>query len=67
MKDTTKDTLDLIKKRNNQMKDMLNTMKNNSFNLNTTNRVDLEAVINHLSTLNLFVDKAIQEEESAGK
>lgn len=62
MKDTTKETFDLIKLRNNQMKDILNTMKNNSFNLNTTNRIELDYVISHLHTLNLFVDKAIEEE-----
>jgi len=62
MEDTTKETFELIKLRNNQMKDILNTMKNNSFNLNTTNRNDLDYVIAHLHTLNLFVDKAIEEE-----
>jgi len=63
MKDTTKETFDLIKLRNNQMQDILKTMKNNSFNLNTTNRNDLDYVIAHLYTLNLFVDKAIEEEK----
>jgi len=63
MKDTTKETFDLIKLRNNEMRDILKTMKNNSFNLNTTNRIELEYVINHLYTLNLFVDKAIEKEE----
>tara|TARA_A100001515_G_C4475537_1_gene178330 strand:- start:228 stop:419 length:192 start_codon:yes stop_codon:yes gene_type:complete len=63
MKDTTKETFDLIKLRNNEMKDILNTMKNNSFNLNTTNRIELDYVISHLLTLNLFVDKRLQEEE----
>ena len=63
MEDTTKETFELIKLRNNQMKDILNTMKNNSFNLNTTNRNDLDYVIAHLHTLNLFVDKAIEKEE----
>ena len=62
MKDTTKETFDLIKLRNNQMKDILNTMKNNSFNLNATNRNELNYVIAHLHTLNLFIDKAIKEE-----
>ena len=62
MKDTTKETFDLIKLRNNQMKDILSTMKNNSFNLNTTNRNNLNYVINHLDTLNLFINKAIEEE-----
>ena len=62
MKDTTKDTFDLIKLRNNQMKDILSTMKNNSFNLNATNRNELNYVIAHLHTLNLFIDKAIEEE-----
>ena len=62
MKDTIKETFDLIKLRNNEMKDILNTMKNNSFNLNTTDRIELDYVIAHLHTLNLFVDKAIEEE-----
>lgn len=62
MKDTTKETFDLIKLRNNEMKDILNTMKNNSFNLNASNRNDLNYIIAHLHTLNLFVDKAIEEE-----
>ena len=62
MKDTTKETFDLIKLRNNQMKDILNTMKNNSFNLNATNRNELNYVIAHLHTLNLFIDKAIEKE-----
>jgi len=61
MKDKTKDTFDLIKLRNNQMKDILNTMKNNSFNLNATNRNELNYVIAHLHTLNLFIDKATEE------
>ncbi len=63
MTDTTKETFDLIKLRNNQMKEILETMKNNSFNLNTTNRNDLDYVIANLYTLNLFVDKAIEEEK----
>ena len=63
MKDTTKETFELIKLRNNEMKNILNIMKNNSFNLNTTNRIDLDYVIAHLHTLNLFVDKTLQEEE----
>tara|TARA_R100000353_G_C6403769_1_gene168380 strand:+ start:38 stop:226 length:189 start_codon:yes stop_codon:yes gene_type:complete len=62
MKDKTKETFNLIKLRNNEMKDILKTMKNNSFNLNTTNRIELDYVISHLHTLNLFVDKAIEEE-----
>tara|TARA_R100000655_G_scaffold28339_3_gene57554 strand:+ start:1872 stop:2063 length:192 start_codon:yes stop_codon:yes gene_type:complete len=63
MKDTTKETFDLIKLRNNQIKDILNTMKNNSFNLNATNRNELNYVIAHLHTLNLFIDKAIEKEK----
>tara|TARA_A100001515_G_scaffold21919_1_gene16634 strand:+ start:1583 stop:1777 length:195 start_codon:yes stop_codon:yes gene_type:complete len=63
MKDRTKDTFDLIKLRNNQMKKILQSMKNNSFNLNATNRNELDYVIAHLHTLNLFVDKAIEKEE----
>ena len=62
MKDTTKETFDLIKLRNNEIKDILKTMKNNSFNLNTTNRNDLNYVINNLYTLNLFIDKSMEEE-----
>ena len=62
MKDTTKETFNLIKLRNNQIKDILNTMKNNSFNLNATNRNELNYVIAHLHTLNLFIDKAIEKE-----
>ena len=62
MEDKTKETFDLIKLRNKEMKDILNTMKNNSFNLNATNRNELNYVIAHLHTLNLFVNKAIEEE-----
>ena len=62
MEDKTKETFDLIKLRNKEMKDILNTMKNNSFNLNATNRNELNYVIAHLHTLNLFIDKAIKEE-----
>ena len=63
MKETTRETLDLIKLRNKQMKETLESMKNNSFNLNTTNRNELSYVIHNLHTLNLFVDKAIEKEE----
>ena len=59
----TRETFDLIKLRNNQMKEILETMKNNSFNLNATDRNELSYVIAHLHTLNLFVDKAIEKEE----
>jgi len=62
MKDKTKDTFDLIKLRNNEMKKILESMKNNSFNLNATNRNELNYVIAHLHTLNLFVDKALEDE-----
>jgi len=55
-----KELLDLIKLRNNQIQDILKTMKNNSFNLNATNRVELEYVINNLHTLNLFIDRDIK-------
>ena len=61
MSDTTKEIFDLIKNRNNEMKHILNTMKNNSFNLNATNRNELNYVISHLHTLNLFIDKEIKE------
>ena len=56
----TKETLELIKLRNNQIQDILKNVKSNSNN--TTNRINLEFVINNLYTLNLFVDKAIEEE-----
>jgi len=60
MNKDTKETLELIKLRNNQMQDILKNVKSNSEN--TTNRVNLEFVINHLYTLNLFVDKRLEEE-----
>lgn len=60
MEDTTKETFDLIKLRNDQLKDVLKNVKSNSNN--TTNRINIEYVINHLHTLNLFIDKAIEEE-----
>ncbi len=59
----TKELLELIKLRNYQMKDILETMKNNSFNLNATDRIELEFVINNLHTLNLFIDKDIEKNE----
>ena len=59
----TKELLELIKLRNYQMKDILETMKNNSFNLNATDRIELEFVINNLHTLNLFIDKDIEKKE----
>tara|TARA_R100000231_G_C5217240_1_gene132372 strand:+ start:81 stop:275 length:195 start_codon:yes stop_codon:yes gene_type:complete len=63
MQELTRETFDLIKLRNNQMREILETMKNNSFNLNATDRSELSYVIAHLHTLNLFVDKAIEKEE----
>ena len=59
----TKELLELIKLRNYQIKDILENMKDNSFNLNTTNRINLEFVINNLHTLNLFIDKDIEKKE----
>ena len=59
----TKELLELIKLRNYQMKEILENMKDNSFNLNTTNRINLEFVINNLHTLNLFIDKDIEKKE----
>ena len=56
----TKETLELIKLRNNQIQDILKNVKSNSNN--TTNRINLEFVINNLYTLNLFVDKTIKKE-----
>ena len=55
----TKELLDLIKLRNNQMQDILKNVKSNAEN--TTNRINLEYVINHLYTLNLFIDKDIEK------
>ena len=63
MQETTRETLDLIKLRNKQIKEILETMKNNSFNFNATDRNELSYVIAHLHTLNLFVDKAIEKEK----
>jgi hypothetical protein len=63
MQELTRETFDLIKLRNNQMKEILETMKNNSFNLNATDRNELDYVIAHLHSLNLFVDKAIEKEK----
>jgi len=63
MNKETKELLELIKFRNYQMKDILINMKENSFNLNTTNRINLEFVINNLHTLNLFIDKDIQKKD----
>tara|TARA_X000001382_G_scaffold103553_2_gene78458 strand:- start:88 stop:270 length:183 start_codon:yes stop_codon:yes gene_type:complete len=60
MNKDTKETLQLIKLRNSQMQDILKNVKSNGEN--TTNRVNLEFVINHLYTLNLFVDKRLEEE-----
>ena len=59
----TKELLDLIKLRNNQMQDILKNVESNAEN--TTNRINLEFVINNLHTLNLFIDKDI--EKKAGK
>tara|TARA_R100000231_G_scaffold48626_1_gene41649 strand:+ start:131 stop:325 length:195 start_codon:yes stop_codon:yes gene_type:complete len=63
MDNDIKETFELIKLRNNQMKDILETMKNNSFNLNASDRSELSYVIAHLHTLNLFVDKAIEKQK----
>ena len=63
MNKDTDELLDLIKLRNNQMKDILKNVKSNGEN--TTNRINLEFVINNLHTLNLFIDKDI--EKKAGK
>ena len=59
MNKDTKELLDLIKLRNNQMQDILKNVKSNAEN--TTNRINLEYVINHLHTLNLFIDKDIEK------
>mgnify|MGYP001353252355 FL=1 len=60
MNKDTKETLELIKLRNDQIQDILKNVKSNS--KNNTNRINLEFVINHLYTLNLFVDKRLEEE-----
>jgi hypothetical protein len=59
MNKDTKELLDLIKLRNNQMQEILKNVKSNAEN--TTNRINLEYVINHLYTLNLFIDKDIEK------
>jgi hypothetical protein len=59
----TKELLDLITLRNNQMKELLENIKNNSLRISTTNRINLEFVINNLHTLNLFIDKDIQKKD----
>jgi len=60
MNEDIKETLELIKLRNNQMQDILKNVKSNSES--NTNRINLEFVINHLYTLNLFVNKRLEEE-----
>jgi hypothetical protein len=59
MNKDTIELLDLIKLRNNQMQDILKNVKSNGEN--TTNRINLEFVINNLHTLNLFIDKDIEK------
>ena len=59
MNKDTDELLDLIKLRNNQMQDILKNVKSNGEN--TTNRINLEFVINNLHTLNLFIDKDIEK------
>ena len=63
MNKDTKELLDLIKLRNNQCQDILKNVKSNGES--TTNRINLEFVINNLHTLNLFIDKDIKKK--AGK
>ena len=60
MNKDTRETLELIKLRNNQIQDLLKNVKSNAEN--TTNRINLEFVINNLYTLNLFVNKRLEEE-----
>ena len=60
----TKELLDLIKLRNNQNKELLENIKND-LRISTTNRINLEFVINQLHTLNLFIDK--DTEKKVGK
>ena len=59
MNKDTDELLDLIKLRNNQCQDILKNVKSNGEN--TTNRINLEFVINNLHTLNLFIDKDIEK------
>jgi len=58
----TKELLDLIKLRNNQNKELLKNIKND-LRISTTNKINLEFVITHLHTLNLFIDKDIEKKE----
>lgn len=57
MDNDIKELLDLVKNRSLMIQDILKTMKNNSFNLNASNRVDIEFVLSHLHALNLMIDK----------
>tara|TARA_R110002020_G_scaffold321573_1_gene537405 strand:+ start:221 stop:415 length:195 start_codon:yes stop_codon:yes gene_type:complete len=56
----TKELLDLIKLRNNQNKELLENIKN-GLRISTSDKINLEFVINHLHTLNLFIDKDIEK------
>ena len=58
----TKELLDLIKLRNNQNKELLENIKNN-LKISSSDKINLEFVINHLHTLNLFIDKDIEKKE----
>ena len=57
MDNDIKELLDLVKNRSLMIQDILKTMKNNSRNLNASNRVHLEFVLSHLHALNLMIDK----------
>jgi len=62
MEEEIKELLELIKLRNNQNKELLENIKKD-LSISTTNRINLEFVINNLHTLNLFIDKDIKKKE----
>jgi len=62
MEEEIKELLELIKLRNNQNKELLENIKKD-LSTSTTNRINLEFVINNLHTLNLFIDKDIKKKE----
>ena len=61
MDNDIKELLDLVKNRSLMIQDILKTMKNNSRNLNASNRVDLEFVLAHLHALNVMIDKEYKD------
>ena len=61
MDNDIKELLDLVKNRSLMIQDILKTMKNNSRNLNASNRVDLTFVLSHLHALNVMIDKEYRD------